>query len=56
MRSTPSRPLLWIARETIIHVENVKLPVGGAEKFCLTAAADHMASLDLTRHKEISAL
>ncbi|MPC24575.1 hypothetical protein E2C01_017660 [Portunus trituberculatus] len=35
-------------RETIIHVK-IKLPVGGAEKLCLPAATDHMASLDLTK-------
>ncbi|MPC40908.1 hypothetical protein E2C01_034482 [Portunus trituberculatus] len=38
-------------RETIIHVKRVKLPVGGAEKLCLPAAADHMASPDLTRQR-----
>ncbi|MPC73652.1 hypothetical protein E2C01_067988 [Portunus trituberculatus] len=36
-------------RETIIHVNKVKLPVGGVEKLCLPAAADYMASPDLTR-------
>ncbi|MPC74495.1 hypothetical protein E2C01_068855 [Portunus trituberculatus] len=38
-------------RETIIHVKKVKLPAGGAEKLRLPAAADCMASPDLTRQK-----
>ncbi|MPC67335.1 hypothetical protein E2C01_061509 [Portunus trituberculatus] len=38
-------------RKTIIHVKKVKLSVGGAEKICLPAATDRMASPDLTRQR-----
>ncbi|MPC76040.1 hypothetical protein E2C01_070441 [Portunus trituberculatus] len=38
-------------RETIIHVKRIKIPVGGAEKLCLPATADHMAFPDLTRQR-----
>ncbi|MPC61335.1 hypothetical protein E2C01_055405 [Portunus trituberculatus] len=38
-------------KETIIHVKKVKLLVGEAEKLCLPATADRMASSDLTRQR-----